>query len=309
MNEQFNKKPLVSVIVNCFNGSQYLKATLDSILNQTYKYWEIIFWDNQSTDDSAKIFKKYKDERFKYYYAPQHTTLYHARNEAIKKTSGEIIAFLDTDDWWNENKLERQISFFEDEKVGLVYSNFYLFYENSKKIKIYNKKILKSGYITKNIFKNFEIGILTVLIRKVAYNSVLGFNNQYNFIGDFDLFIRLSSKWKIDCVQEPLAYYRIHNNNFSFVNNVNNVVEIEELEKWILDEKIISDKNLIPYLHHVNKRIVFIKTIKYVNEGKLFKALKNIVFFPIGFNKIKLILYVILPKKFYNKIGKFNRKS
>ena len=114
--------------------------------------------------------------------------------------------------------------------MGLVYSNFYLFYENSKKIKIYNKKILKSGYITKNIFKNFEIGILTVLIRKVAYNSVLGFNNQYNFIGDFDLFIRLSSKWKIDCAQEPLAYYRIHNNNFSFVNNVNNVVEIEELE-------------------------------------------------------------------------------
>ena len=53
MNKQFNNKPLVSVIVNCFNGEQYLKAALDSILNQTYKYWEIIFWDNQSTDNSA----------------------------------------------------------------------------------------------------------------------------------------------------------------------------------------------------------------------------------------------------------------
>ena len=133
MNKQFNNKPLVSIIVNCFNGEQFLKVALDSILNQTYKYWEIIFWDNQSTDNSVEIFKRYKDKRFKYYYAPQHTTLYRARNEAIKKTSGEIIAFLDTDDWWNKDKLERQISFFEDDKVGMVYSNFYLFYENNKK--------------------------------------------------------------------------------------------------------------------------------------------------------------------------------
>ena len=60
-------KPLISIIINCFNGEKYLEEALTSAINQSYKNWEIIFWDNQSTDASAKIYKNYKDERFKYY--------------------------------------------------------------------------------------------------------------------------------------------------------------------------------------------------------------------------------------------------
>ena len=107
-------KPLVSVIVNCFNGEKYLKEALASVLNQSYENWEIIFWDNQSNDKSSIIFKSYKDKRFKYYYASQHTLLYDARNQAIEKSSGDFIAFLDTDDFWEKNKLELQMPFFED---------------------------------------------------------------------------------------------------------------------------------------------------------------------------------------------------
>ena len=65
-------KPLVSVIVNCFNGEQYLHKALSSILSQTYKNWEIIFWDNQSSDNSKKIFSGFKDKRFKYYFSKEH---------------------------------------------------------------------------------------------------------------------------------------------------------------------------------------------------------------------------------------------
>ena len=300
-----NKTPFVSVIVNCFNGERYLKEALNSILNQTYKDWEVIFWDNQSSDNSAKIFNSYKDKRFKYFYATEHTLLYKARNEAIKKAAGEIIAFLDVDDWWSKDKLEKQIPLFDDSKVGLVYSNLYLFYENNKKKEIYKNKILKKGHITLDLLRDYNIGILTVLIRKVAYNSVSGFNNQYEFSGDFDLIIRLSTKWKIDCRQEPLACYRIHSKNFTFVNNVNNTIEIKELEKWILDEKISSDENLKPHLHYINKRINFLKTMKYINENKLIKAIKNIIFLPMGFSKIKLILYIIMPKKIVKKFKRF----
>ena len=107
-------KPLVSVIVNCFNGEQYLHKALSSILSQTYKNWEIIFWDNQSSDNSKKIFSEFKDKRFKYYFSKEHTSLYKARNEAIKISNGDIIAFLDTDDWWDKNKLELQL--FETEE-------------------------------------------------------------------------------------------------------------------------------------------------------------------------------------------------
>ena len=100
MSRQFNNQPLVSIIMNCYNGEVYLKKSIESVLSQTYENWELIFWDNKSEDKSAKIFKSYNEKRFKYYYASQHTILYEARNEAIKRSSGEFIAFLDTDDFW-----------------------------------------------------------------------------------------------------------------------------------------------------------------------------------------------------------------
>ena len=296
-------KPFVSIIVNCFNGEKYLNQALQSAINQTFKNWELIFWDNQSTDNSKKTFLQIKEERFKYFCSDHHTTLYEARNKAIEKSKGEFIAFLDVDDWWEKSKLEKQIVFFEDPKVGLVYSNLYLFNENKKKRKIYSKKILKSGYLTKDLLKNYNIGITTLILRKSAYKAEKGFDNQYNVIGDFDLVLRLSCNWKFQSVQEPLSYYRIHNDNFILKNNF---LEIEEFQKWISDQKIFSNKNFTSSLKFVNQRIIFLKTIKYIKDGKFFDALKNIFFFPISLKKIKLIIYLILPKKILYKIKNFH---
>ena len=137
-----SKQPLVSVIINCFNGEMYLREALNSVIAQTYKNWEIIFWDNQSTDQSAGIFKSYNDIRLKYYYASSYTSLYQARNYAIKKCNGEFIAFLDSDDWWTSEKLETQMNLFEDKEVGLVYSNYYIYNEETQRKKLVSKKKL-----------------------------------------------------------------------------------------------------------------------------------------------------------------------
>ena len=106
--------PLVSVIMNCFNGEKYLQDSINSVLNQTYRNLELIFWDNQSNDRSAEYVKSYDDPRIKYFYAPKHTLLYEARNHAIEKSIGEYIAILDVDDWWEVNKLELQLPHFND---------------------------------------------------------------------------------------------------------------------------------------------------------------------------------------------------
>ena len=102
-------KPLVSIIVNCYNGEKYLRETIDSILNQTYHNYEVIFWDNQSTDSTASIIKSYKNERFNFYYAPKHTTLGEARNLALDKIKGQFLTFLDSDDVWERDFLERAV--------------------------------------------------------------------------------------------------------------------------------------------------------------------------------------------------------
>ena len=126
-------EPLVSIIMNCYNGEEYLRDSINSVINQTYKNWEIIFWDNQSTDKSSEIFKGYSDKRLKYYLAPSHTKiLYEARNYATKKINGDFIAFLDVDDWWCSDKLEKQIPLFDDSEVGLVYGNSWWVFEKKK---------------------------------------------------------------------------------------------------------------------------------------------------------------------------------
>ena len=87
------KLPLVSIIMNCHNGEKYLKESLRSIFNQKYKNWELIFWDNYSSDNSRKIIKKFKDKRIRYFYSKKFNSLYNSRNLAIGKAKGKYISF------------------------------------------------------------------------------------------------------------------------------------------------------------------------------------------------------------------------
>ena len=109
-----NQKPLVSVIMNCHNGEKYLREAIDSVISQTYNNWELIFWDNHSTDKTSDIIKSYTDSRIYYHYSDTFTTLGKARNAAINASNGEIIAFLDADDIWLKEKLTKQIPLFRD---------------------------------------------------------------------------------------------------------------------------------------------------------------------------------------------------
>ena len=117
--------PLISIIMNCYNGEKYLQEALDSVINQTYKNWELIFWDNQSTDKSTNIVHSYNDNRIKCFYSKKHTLLYEARNLAIEKSQGGYLAFLDVDDYWDLTKLEKQMLVFsKNSEVAIVYSNY-----------------------------------------------------------------------------------------------------------------------------------------------------------------------------------------
>ena len=106
-----NNNPLVSVIMNCYNGEEFLQRAIDSVLAQTYKNLEIVFWDNASTDNSAEIYLKNaeKDSRFKYFKSEINVTLGEARSFAVNKCTGDYITFLDTDDEWLPEKTELQL--------------------------------------------------------------------------------------------------------------------------------------------------------------------------------------------------------
>ena len=99
--------PLVSVIMNVRNGAAFLREALDSVLAQSFKDWELIVWDDCSTDDSAQIVSQYRDDRIRYFLSPEDTPLGRARDRAIRQARGEWLAFLDQDDVWLPHKLEK----------------------------------------------------------------------------------------------------------------------------------------------------------------------------------------------------------
>ena len=224
------KFPLVSIIMNCHNGEKYLNDSVKSLLSQTYMNWELIFWDNFSTDNSKKIIEKFLDKRIKYFKSNNFTSLYQARNLAIEKAKGEYIGFLDIDDLWIEDKLEKQIDFLKKNKeFKIVYSNYYILEDKNNKKYLKYKKPLPSGQITQKLLDNYSLGILTVFLEKDFFEK-FKFKENYNIIGDFDFFISLSQKFKIGSIQEPLALYRVHGSNFS-LKRIDNYVR--ELEYWI----------------------------------------------------------------------------
>tara|TARA_B100000242_G_C42951480_1_gene441170 strand:- start:76 stop:876 length:801 start_codon:yes stop_codon:yes gene_type:complete len=234
--ENFNNKntPLVSVIINCYNGQKYLEQCIKSILNQNYKNWELIFYDNCSTDSSKDIFKKYSDNNnFFYVKSKKLINLYSARNKALEFTNGKYICYIDVDDLWSEEKLEEQVKFLNNNKeFGIVYSNFTINDEIKKIKKARYTNPLPSGNIYKDLIKNYQVGMLTVCFRKEILKQFL-FNNEYNIIGDFDLIIRISKSIKIGCIDKELAIYRLHENNF----HKKLKVYINELENWLQENK------------------------------------------------------------------------
>ena len=297
-----DKEPLVSIIVNCYNGEKYLDDSLKSIINQSYKNWEVIFWDNLSTDNSKSIFNKYKDKRFKYFLSDKHSILYHARNQALKKANGDFIAFLDTDDLWLSNKLEKQIKLFSDENIGLVYSNYLKYNKNSlfKKKKLASKKILPVGNVTDKLLNEYSVGMLTVVLRKKFLNiGTEIFNTSYDMLSDMDFILKYSKKFKFECVQEPLAIYRQHDDQ---LQNKNMEKQTKQMLKWYEDIKISNEFGSEKKLELIKNRCKFFRIIDCINKKFYFKSFKEIILYPNNLDKLKLFLILITPQKIFNKI-------
>jgi glycosyltransferase involved in cell wall biosynthesis len=211
--------------MNCYNGATYLQEALSSVLGQTFQDWEIVFWDNCSTDGSADIFKYYDDSRFRYFHAPHHTTLGEARNLAVQNATGEWLAFLDCDDLWLPNKLENQVDIIRSEgnNLGLVYGRALFFNSDlppdvELAIKLSNSEgmiALPEGDIfAKLLFDNF-VPLLSGLIKRNVFWEVGGINPEYRYAEDYAIFLAVSHRYKVRALQSVCCMYRWHAANNS----------------------------------------------------------------------------------------------
>ncbi len=303
-----NNKPLVSIIVNCYNGEFFLKSCLQSILNQTYNNWEIIFWDNASTDKSAEIFKSYKDYRFRYFKSNKNVSLGQARGWAVEKCKGEYIAFLDVDDEWFPKKTEIQIRLMIKENSYLSYSGVLLKTDDGNTSVLTPK--YKSGYIFDKLLNQFEICMPCSIIKSEALAILnINFNPKIVASEEYDLFIQIAAKFNISVAEEPLCMYRVSSSSLT-----NSSISSRAQDKRLTFTKL--EKNFSAEISRYNKAYQKAKAkINYYefqnfyyqgnyNDAK--RSLKKILFIDYRYFLIFVSLYV--SPKFYKKILKWYDK-
>jgi glycosyltransferase involved in cell wall biosynthesis len=209
------KAPLVSVIMNCFNGERYLREAMDSVYSQTYPNWEIIFWDNASTDASGEIVRSY-DDRIRYFRGTETIPLGAARNLALEQARGEFIAFLDCDDVWLPDKLEKQLPLFSDAKVGIVFCDTMYFNDKGEQQRLYSRKKYYTGSCFDKLLVDNFLSLPSVVIRRASLiEQKEWFDLRFSMNEECDLFIRISFNWHLAMVPEPLAKWRLHSASLS----------------------------------------------------------------------------------------------
>ena len=292
-------EPLINIVMNCYNGEHYLKKSLESILSQTFKNWELIFWDNCSTDRSAEIFHKYKDPRLHYFKSEKHTSQYEARKNAMLKTKRELVAFLDVDDWWDKNKLEKQVKLFDNKRIGFSCSNYWIVNQNKNfKKNIVFKKIPGGKVLSKLLKKNF-IGMSTLMIRRKLYFELkYGFDSRFEIVGDYDLVLRLSIKNELGTLQEPLSYYRWHDNNLSHEIG-KNARELRYMYNEMKKNDLFRSNKSFGYFKDFT---FYLSSLSHKLEGNILKSFNEAINIENFFLKVRILLIIFLPLKFVKYI-------
>jgi glycosyltransferase involved in cell wall biosynthesis len=291
---------LVSIIMTCYNGEYFLDKAVKSIINQTYSNWELIFYNNFSNDRSLEIIQNFQEPRIKCFTSDKLLNLGQVRKKAIEVCNGEYICFLDVDDYWVDNKIEKQILKFKENKyIDLIYTNYFLL---NKNIKTEKTKKLYKGICPKELLESYIDGnpitawltvmVKTKCIKKLEYT----FDQNLHIASDMDFFMRLSQYCVIDYLDSFMAYYRIHDSNES----KEKLAEIEELayicNKYQENKEI---KNFLSYKNFSDK--IFIKNFLYNQiSDDLIIRYKLSIKKPIY--RFIFLLIRILPKKSLQKL-------
>lgn len=203
---EFDKRELVSIVTPTYNCGRFISQTIESVINQSYINWEMLIVDDCSTDDTEKIVTKYsqKDSRIKYHCLENNSGAAIARNYALSQAKGRWIAFLDSDDLWLPNKLEKQIKFMELNGYSFSYHNYHEISEDGEEL-----HILVSGKKTISRFDMFACcwpGCLSVMYDRKKIGLIQIADIRKN--NDTAIWLKAIRKSKCHLLNEDLACYR-----------------------------------------------------------------------------------------------------
>lgn len=210
------KEPLISIVMPTYNYGKFITTSIKSVLNQTYPNFELIIVDNYSEDNTEGVVQSFSDDRIKYFKFANHGVIAASRNYAIKKATGEFIAFLDSDDIWYENKLKEIIGeFYQNLEVDFIChaENWVYKDQSDRKVRVKNRPWVDYQDL---LFNGNCISTSATVVRSSIVNDEL-FSEKKEFVGaeDYELWLRLSKKCKIRYSEKVLGEYIVHNSSFS----------------------------------------------------------------------------------------------
>ena len=279
-------KPLVSVVVPCYNHEEYVEETIESVLNQTYKNIELIVIDDGSKDNSVQVIQQLADKYgFTFIYRSNKglsTTL----NEAIGLSKGKYISLCASDDVYMFDKIETQVEFMEEQpEYGMCYGKVVYFEDSIENTSEYQNSN-KQGWVFEDLLHDCFIPAPSTFIRKDVLEELSGFDDKL-WIEDWDMWLRIAQKYQIGFIDEFFTYYRMHDTNISKETFKMYEAEKKILEKYINNKhyKKVIDKHKVMWFSllsrsHKKESLKYLShSIKYIfTDLTVLKSLVKLVF-------------------------------
>jgi glycosyltransferase involved in cell wall biosynthesis len=205
-------KPIVSIVMPCYNSSSYIQQSIDSVKNQTYDNWELIIVNDCSTDNSKEIIKSNNDARIKFIDLDVNIGVAEVRNIAIKESQGNFIAFLDSDDLWDREKLVIQINKMLAYNLDICYSA-YRKIDSASNVVAKHIPVDETEITYSKLLKHNQIGFLTAIynVDKIGKKYFIKVGHE-----DFVYWLSiLKQGYKAFGINQVLASYRVHSNGIS----------------------------------------------------------------------------------------------
>jgi len=245
------EKEKVSIIVPMYNAEKFIVKTIESVLSQTYENWEMLIMNDVSTDNSLAVVNEFakKDDRIQVVNTEKNMGVVKGRNHLIDLANGKYIAFLDADDYWHSQKLEKQIKFMKEKNASISCTEYTRVRENGEKI---NEIVIKPEISYTDMLKNNYLGCLTVMydVEKVGkrYFKELEKNE------DYVLWLEIVKDVKtIYGLKENLAYYRVLDNSRS--SNKSKTAKVRwEIYRKI--EKLPLLKSIYYFMHYAVRAVL-----------------------------------------------------
>lgn len=208
--------PKVSVVIPTHNRAGFIADAVASVLAQTFADWDLFVVDDKSADETEQVMERFKDERITYIRHPVNRGAAAARNTGITASSGEYIAFLDSDDVWLPGKLEKQVALFDalPDEVGMIYGDFMLEYADgrSERYNFAGRRPL-SGWVFTELINSFVIRTSTVMVKRDAIVGSGMFDETIRSGQDLDTFVSIAHDHAIHAMDEVVATLRAHGSN------------------------------------------------------------------------------------------------